>query len=61
MSDQTWRKSSYSGGQDETSECVELAPGKVRDSKNQSGPALAFDSGALSAFLVEVKAGRFDC
>ncbi|TWP47507.1 DUF397 domain-containing protein [Lentzea tibetensis] len=60
MTDQaTWRKSSRSNGQDETSDCVELAPGKVRDSKNQSGPVLDFEPGALGSFLAGLKAGRF--
>jgi hypothetical protein len=40
----TWRKSSFSGGQDEA--CVEVAhlPGAfaVRDSKNLGGPILTF-------------------
>jgi hypothetical protein len=34
--------------------------GAVRDSKNVTGPVLAFDDGRLSMFLVDVKAGRFD-
>ncbi|MFB7383620.1 DUF397 domain-containing protein [Kitasatospora purpeofusca] len=57
----SWRKSSYSnnGG-----ECVEIAPDMpglvpVRDSKDPSGPVLAFPSDAWSAFLAAVQAGEF--
>jgi hypothetical protein len=56
-----WRKSSYStnGGN-----CVEIGDGvpgviPVRDSKDPHGPALAFDTDAWTAFLADVKAGRF--
>lgn len=57
-----WRKSSYSGGQG--GDCVEVADGvpglvPVRDSKDPSGPALAFTASSWSAFLADVKAGRF--
>ncbi|MBD0738207.1 DUF397 domain-containing protein [Streptomyces sp. CBMA29] len=56
-----WRKSSYSGG-DEGS-CVEVADGHplvpVRDSKDPHGPALLFPADAWSAFVAEVKSGRF--
>ncbi|MFJ8359929.1 DUF397 domain-containing protein [Streptomyces sp. NPDC093984] len=49
-----WRKSSYSG--DQGGDCVEIAdlPGAtvaVRDSKNSSGPVLAFESSTFTAFL----------
>lgn len=57
----TWRKSSYStnGG-----DCVEVGQGlpgvvPVRDSKDPHGPALAFGPDAWTAFLADVKAGRF--
>jgi len=54
-----WRKSSYSGGQ---GDCVEVAAirdgAAVRDSKDKSGPVLAFPAGAWQAFLSDVKAGR---
>jgi hypothetical protein len=58
-----WRKSSYSGGNG--GDCVEVArnlPGvvAVRDSKNRSGPALAFTSSAWDEFLADVKSGRLD-
>lgn len=51
--DHTWRKSSYSGGA-EDSNCVEvsLAHGAlVRDSKNASGDVLAFSTPAWSALV----------
>jgi hypothetical protein len=51
----TWRKSSYSSGQDETSECVEVAVAEavvgVRDSKNRAAGRLAFPIGSWRAFL----------
>ncbi|MFI2005617.1 DUF397 domain-containing protein [Streptomyces jumonjinensis] len=55
-----WRKSSYSNG--DGAECVEVADGvpgllPVRDSKNPHGPALAFSTGAWTAFVNEVKHG----
>lgn len=58
----TWRKSSYSGGSG--GECIEVADGTpglvpVRDSKDPSGPALAFSASSWSAFVADVKAGRF--
>ncbi len=57
-----WRKSTRSG--QSGGSCVEVARiegvGAVRDSKNVTGPVLAFDQGHLSMFLVDVKAGRFD-
>lgn len=55
---ETWRKSSYSGAQ-EGSDCVEMALGRVRDSKNQTGPVLSFEAGVLDAFLACVKTGRW--
>jgi hypothetical protein len=49
----TWRKSSYSGGGQ--TDCVEVAhtePGvAVRDSKNTTGPTLAFPLRTWQAFL----------
>lgn len=51
----TWRKSSRS---ESAGQCVELAhAGRVRDSKNPTGPTLAVD---LSALLATVKLGRLD-
>ncbi|MFF4382608.1 DUF397 domain-containing protein [Kitasatospora sp. NPDC001547] len=56
-----WRKSSHSN---ESTNCVEFALGEpishVRDSKDPSGPALAFDRAAHSAFIAAVAAGEFD-
>ncbi|MFF7452973.1 DUF397 domain-containing protein [Kitasatospora sp. NPDC008115] len=56
-----WLKSSYSqnGGN-----CVEVAPEfpglvPVRDSKDPSGPALVFPSGAWQSFVTAVQAGEF--
>ncbi|MEU6065872.1 DUF397 domain-containing protein [Streptomyces sp. NPDC047082] len=49
-----WRKSSYSG--DQGGNCVEVAelPAAavaVRDSKNSTGPILAFEPATFTAFL----------
>nr|WP_030020590.1 DUF397 domain-containing protein [Streptomyces monomycini] len=59
----TWRKSTYSGGQDE---CLEIADGLptrspvlVRDSKRPGGPHLLIPTSAWAAFLTAVKADRF--
>ncbi|MDG4833435.1 DUF397 domain-containing protein [Solwaraspora sp. WMMD1047] len=54
----TWRKSSRSNGA--SGNCVEVAdnvPGRVlvRDSKDQTGPALTFGPAAWSAFVQAVK------
>ncbi|MER5742705.1 DUF397 domain-containing protein [Streptomyces sp. NPDC002225] len=52
-----WRKSSYSGPSG--GECLEVSDGHasipVRDSKNPTGPALAFSTGSWSAFVAAVK------
>lgn len=54
-----WRKSSYSGGSN--SGCVEAAPYRegfaVRDSKDPTGPALAFDTRDWTAFISAVRTG----
>lgn len=52
-----WRKSSYSGG--ENDDCVELAGtlDAIRDSKNPAGPVLRADAGAL---LKSVRQGWLD-
>ncbi|MEV5124208.1 DUF397 domain-containing protein [Streptomyces decoyicus] len=57
-----WRKSSYSNG--EGAACIEVADGMpgavpVRDSKNPTGPALAFRTDDWAAFLTAVKSGEF--
>ena len=56
----TWKKSSRSmAGQ-----CVEVATQDgeilVRDSKNPSGPVLAYTAGEWRAFLEGAKRGEFD-
>jgi hypothetical protein len=51
--DRTWRKSSYSGGA-EDSNCVEVSlahDALVRDSKNASGAVLAFSTPAWTALI----------
>jgi Domain of unknown function (DUF397) len=58
-----WRKSSYSG--DNGGGCVEVArnlPGivAVRDSKNRSGPALAFAPSSWADFMTGIKSGELD-
>ncbi|SCL18069.1 protein of unknown function [Micromonospora nigra] len=60
LSGAKWRKSSRSSGNG--GDCVEVAdnlPGvvAVRDSKDQAGPALAFEPTAWRAFVAQV-AGR---
>ncbi|MEV5592564.1 DUF397 domain-containing protein [Streptomyces sp. NPDC052496] len=59
-SDITWRKSTYSGGQDE---CLEIADGlptgspvSVRDSKRPDGPHLRFSTLAWASFTDFVSA-----
>ncbi|WP_157556404.1 DUF397 domain-containing protein [Herbidospora yilanensis] len=61
MSRAVWRKSSFSG----TAQCVEVARLDeqhvgVRDSKNESGPALIFTPQEWRAFVGGVKNGEFD-
>ncbi|MDL4820612.1 DUF397 domain-containing protein [Actinomadura opuntiae] len=57
-----WRKSSYST--QDPAECVEagrLARDVVtRDSKDPSGPVLAFEPREWAAFLSEIKGGAYD-
>jgi hypothetical protein len=59
--DAVFRKSSFSHT---TQYCVEVANAGdligVRDSKNITGPALAFTKGEWTAFVAGVKAGEFD-
>ena len=58
--DATFRKSSYSGGQNGS--CVELAYNGallgVRDSKNAAGPVLKFSAEAGHRFLGTIKQDR---
>ncbi|MFD9691277.1 DUF397 domain-containing protein [Kitasatospora sp. NPDC059146] len=57
----SFEKSSYSGGNEN---CVEYAflteAVAVRDSKDPSGPALAFDRAAHEAFIKAISAGEFE-
>ncbi|BDH15632.1 DUF397 domain-containing protein [Streptomyces hygroscopicus] len=57
-----WRKSSYSNG--EGAACIEVADGTpdavlVRDSKNPTGPTLAFRADEWACFLTAVKSREF--
>jgi hypothetical protein len=63
LSAAAWRKSSFSGGANPDS-CVEVADGyagivPVRDSKDPQGPALVFPADAWTAFVNDIKAGRY--
>jgi hypothetical protein len=56
--DETWRKSSYSGGQG--GDCVEVAARPadqmtVRDSNDHTGPVLRFPGEAWSMFTAGIK------
>lgn len=59
----TWRKSSYSSGGSEQTNCVEVGelPGRVamRDSKDPAGPVLAFTRAEWWAFLSGMRGGEF--
>lgn len=63
LSSAKWHKSSRSNGGG-GGNCVEVAglPDQVlmRDSKDPTGPVLAFTRPEWSAFLVGVRAGEFD-
>ncbi len=51
--DRTWRKSSYSGGTEDSS-CVEVSIAQdvlVRDTKNVAGEVLTFSTSAWRAFV----------
>jgi hypothetical protein len=48
-----WKKSTFSDRVD----CVELAWGAVRDSKNPDGPLLRFNPDQLQGFIATLKAG----
>ncbi|MFF1355626.1 DUF397 domain-containing protein [Streptomyces sp. NPDC058297] len=57
----SWHKSSYSAG--DGGNCLEVThdhPGlvPVRDSKNPTGPKLAFRADAWSAFITDLKGER---
>ncbi len=56
-----WRKSSYSGGSENT--CIEVSDGfpgivPVRDSKNPQGPAILFPASGWTSFVSAVKNGE---
>lgn len=55
----SWKKSTASG----SGGCVEIARAGektfVRDSKNPSGPALAFSGSEWKQFLISARTGRF--
>ncbi|MEQ4204194.1 DUF397 domain-containing protein [Actinopolymorpha sp. B9G3] len=58
----TWRTSSYSAS---NGNCVEVAvldraAMGVRDSKDRSGPVLAFTSREWNVFVSSIRAGDFD-
>ncbi len=57
-----WRKSSRSGGGDNCVEVAVAADGNVgvRDSKNPTGPVLAFSREEWAAFTGGVRDGEFD-
>lgn len=50
----TWRKSSHSQSQ---SNCVEVSPGAIRDSKDPTGPTLTI---ALIPLLTAIKCGQLE-
>ncbi|MDH6122084.1 DUF397 domain-containing protein [Kitasatospora sp. GAS204B] len=57
----TWRKSSHSNP--DGGACIEVNdanPGCVRDSKDPSGPFLAFPSTAWQAFVHATSTGEFN-
>jgi Domain of unknown function (DUF397) len=63
LSNATWRKSSYSGGNG--GNCVEIAvladdSRAVRDSKDPEGPKLVFTPQTWRTFTTAVKVGAFD-
>jgi hypothetical protein len=63
LSDATWRKSSYSGGNG--GDCVEVAvlpdnSRAVRDSKDPEGPRLVFAPAMWRTFTAAVMGGAFD-
>lgn len=58
-----WRKSRRSdGGQNcvEVSDAVDGSAARVRDSKDRSGPVLAFSGASWASFIAGAKAGTFD-
>lgn len=62
LSEASWFKSTYSGGQTDCVEVAWLAGGVVgvRDSKDPAGPALRFTPAAWDSFTAGVAVGIFD-
>ncbi|MBO0853532.1 MAG: DUF397 domain-containing protein [Nocardia sp.] len=62
LSGARWFKSSHSGGGQDCVEVAFLAEGivGVRDSKDRTGPVLAFNAGQWDTFTTAVESGRFD-
>ena len=58
-----WFKSSHSGGSENCVEVAFLPDGVVgvRDSKNTSGPTLAFTCAEWSSFTAAASRGDLDC
>ncbi|MBD0689510.1 DUF397 domain-containing protein [Streptomyces sp. CBMA123] len=55
-----WRKSTYSNGQGGCIEVDDALPGRVRDSKDPSGPVLVFPAEVWESFVAAVRGGEFD-
>ena len=57
LSGARWRKSSFSGGEGDNSNCVEVAlagpAAALRDSKNSAGPVLVLPVSAWAALLAD--------
>ncbi len=62
--DTTWRTSSFSGSQGDSTGCVEVAflPGGVaiRDTKNRNLPPHRYTTAEWDAFLAAIRAGKFN-
>jgi hypothetical protein len=61
MLDQSWRKSTRSGSNGQCVEARRMGDTiQLRDSKDRSGPVLAFTLGQWRAFTAGVKGAEFD-
>ncbi len=57
----SWKKSTRSNGSDSCVEARLLVDAvEIRDTKDRSGPSLAFTSVIWAAFIGDIKAGRYD-
>lgn len=57
----TWRKSSYSSNEGACVETAKVAEGcAVRDSKDPTGPTLAFPAASWGVFTAGLQTGQFD-